>query len=243
MIDTYDASGRALRNYANAIVVSVEYRKAPEAPFPAALYDATDSYKWVIENIGHYDGIGSKVAVAGESAVGNLATEVALVAKYENLQRPTHQLLIYPVTSGDLDQASDLLYTSSVLPLSTPALPYFFKYYLPDPSLDTNPDVSPVDANLSNIAPATIIAAQLDPLLSDGQAYAAKLKAAGSSVVYKLYPGTTHEFLGMGAVVDQLKLLSNTGRRASLRRSEKRMPGRCEEIDNSLSKIGLSGTC
>ena len=210
-IDTYDASGRALCNYANAVVVSVEYRKAPEAPFPAALYDAIDSYKWVVENIGRYDGIAAKVAVAGESAGGNLATEVALVAKYENLQRPTHQLLIYPVASGNLDQTSDLLYTSSILPLSTPALPYFFKYYLPDLSLGTNPDVSPLDGNLSGLAPTTIIAAQLDPLQSDGQAYAARLKAAGNSVVYKLYPGTTHEFFGMGAVVDQAKAAEQYG--------------------------------
>ena len=210
-IDTHDASGRALCNYANAIVVSVEYRKAPEAPFPAALYDAIDSYKWVISNIGQYDGIATKVALAGESAGGNLATEVALVAKYENLQRPTHQLLIYPVASGNLGQTSDLLYTSSILPLNTPQLPYFLNNYLTDPSLGTNPDVSPIDADLANIAPATIIAAQLDPLASDGQAYAAKLKAAGNAVVYQSYPGTTHEFFGMGAVVGQAKAAEQFG--------------------------------
>ena len=210
-IDTYDASARALCNYAHALVVSVEYRKAPEAPFPAALYDALDSYKWVIDQIGEHNGIQTKVAVAGESAGGNLATEIALVAKYQNLQRPTHQLLIYPVTSGNTAQPSDVMYASSILPLSTPALPYFLDNYLADPSLATNPDVAPLEADLTGLAPATIIAAQLDPLVSDGQAYATKLKAAGNKVLYRVYSGTTHEFFGMGAVVDQAKAAEQFG--------------------------------
>ena len=85
-IDTYDESARALANGAGAIVVSVEYRKAPEAPYPAAYNDAIDAYKWVIANIANYNGISTKVAVAGESAGGTLATEVALATRDEGLQ-------------------------------------------------------------------------------------------------------------------------------------------------------------
>ncbi len=201
-IDTYDASARELCDYANAIVVSVEYRKAPEAPFPAARRDAIASYEWAIANIAGYNGISSKIAVAGESAGGNLAAEVAITALNRGLQMPTHQLLVYPVTSTNVTQASDLLYTNAFLPLNTAALTYFYMNYLPDPSLGTDPRVSPIAANLKSLPPTTIIAAQLDPLQSDGQAYAAKLQAAGVPVTYQLYSGVTHEFFGMGAIVD-----------------------------------------
>ena len=210
-IDTYDASPRALCTYGNAIVISVEYRKAPEAPFPAALHDAIASYSWVIANASHYNGISSKIAVAGESAGGNLAAEVAIAARDQNLQRPAYQLLIYPVTSGNLNQASDLLYTSSVLPLNTTDLPWFFKYYLGNPSESSDPQVSPINANLSKLPPATIIAAELDPLQSDGKAYAAKLAAAGNVVDYRLYSGVTHEFFGLGAFVEKAKAAEQYG--------------------------------
>ena len=203
-IDTYDESARALANDAHAIVVSVEYRKAPEAPYPAAYNDAIDSYKWVTANIGQYGGIATKVAVAGESAGGNLATEVALAARDEGLQQPTHQLLIYPVTSSNVSQPSDLEYTSSQLPLNTPALTYYFGLYA-SPSQANDPGVAPIHASLQGLPPATIIAAQDDPLQSDGQAYAAKLEAAGVPVAYQLYSGTTHEFFGLGAVVAKAK--------------------------------------
>ena len=204
-IDTYDASARELCNYAKSIVVSVEYRKAPEAPFPAARRDAIASYKWVINNIGQYGGIQTKIAVAGESAGGNLAIEVALAARNEDLQRPTHQLLVYPVTSSNLNQTSDILYTNSSLPLTTAGLAYFFKYYVPDSSEGNDPQVAPINADLKGLPPTTIIAAELDPLESDGQAYAAKLSQAGNSVAYRIYPGTTHEFFGMGSVVNKAK--------------------------------------
>ena len=210
-IDTYDASARALCDDANALVVSVEYRKAPEAPFPAALNDSIASYKWVISNIGRYNGIAAKVAVAGESAGGNLATEVAIAARDQGLQRPTHQLLIYPVTSSNLNQPSDLLYTSSALPLNTAGLVYFFKYYLPDPSLANDPRVAPINAVLKTLPPATIIAAEFDPLQSDGRAYAAKLVQDGNTVAYRLFPGTTHEFFGMGAVVEKARAADQYG--------------------------------
>ena len=80
---------------------------------------------------------------------------------------------------------------------------YFDHLYLSDPSEAGSPGVAPINNDLRNLPPATIIAAQLDPLASDGQAYAAKLAAAGNRVAYRLYPGTTHEFYGMGAVVDK----------------------------------------
>ena len=203
-IDTYDASARAICNYANAIVLAVEYRKAPEAPFPAALNDAVTGYQWAVNNIDRFHGNPRKIAVLGESAGGNLAAEVAIAARDRGLQRPTAQVMVYPITSSNLNQLSDQLYTSPLLPLNTPALPYFSKLYL-DTANPNDPDVAPVNAQLKGLPPATIIAAELDPLRSDGQLYASRLKQAGVPVTYQLYTGVTHEFFGMGAVVSKAR--------------------------------------
>ncbi len=94
-----------------------------------------------------------------------------------------------------------MLYTNSVLPLYTSLLQYFFSQYVTDPSEGNNPDVAPIKANLKGLPPTTIIAAEEDPLVSDGVAYRDALKTAGDVVTYQLYTGTTHEFYGMGAVV------------------------------------------
>ncbi len=209
-IDTYDASARALSDYANAIVVSVEYRKAPEAPFPAALRDAEASYDWLTHNIAHYNGIDTKLALAGESAGGNLATELAMYIRDNDLRRPTHELLVYPVATSNVDQPSDILYENAI-PLNTAALKYFFKYYLADPSLANDPRVAPINGNLKGLPPTTIIAAELDPLRSDGIAFYDKLLAAGNQVAYQVYPGTTHEFFGMGAVIAKAKAAEQFG--------------------------------
>ena len=198
-IDTYDESARNLANDANAIVVSVEYRKAPEAPYPDALRDADSSYPWVVQNIRMYGGNPNKIALAGESAGGNLATEVALHVHGTNLPQPVYQLLIYPETSANVNQESDKLYTNPLLPLATPDLPYFSKLFNPD--MVTNQDIQPINAGLKGLPPTTIIAAQFDPLVSDGQVYATRLAAAGVKVDYQLYTGMTHEFFGLGSEV------------------------------------------
>jgi acetyl esterase len=209
-INTSDEGPRALSTYAGAIVVSVEYRKAPESPFPAAYNDAVDAYKWVLSNIGTYNGISSKVALAGESAGGNLATEVAIAARDQGLQMPTHQLLVYPVASSNLNQPSDLLYTSSLLPLNLDDLKFYFSQYVS--AADANdPRVIPINNDLHNLPPTTIIAAEVDPLLSDSEVYTGKLQAAGNQVVYSLYTGVAHEFFGMGAVVPKAKAAEQFG--------------------------------
>ena len=200
-IDTYDVSARALCVGAGAIVVSVEYRMAPEAPFPAALNDAVDAYKWVLSNIGSYNGLPDKVAVAGESAGGNLAIEVSIAARDGGLPMPTHELLVYPEATNDLNQTSDLLYTSSVLPLNTALLTYLGAQYLPNAADKDTPGAAPFYANLKKLPPTTIIAAEEDPLRTDGEDLFAKLQGAGNRVQYKLYTGTTHEFFGMGDFV------------------------------------------
>lgn len=204
-IDTYDESARHLCVDTNAIVVSVEYRKAPEAPFPAAYNDAVDAYRWVTSNIAGYGGLANKVAVAGESAGGNLAAEVAIAGRNGVVQMPTHQVLIYPETTGNLNQESETLYTSSALPLYTAELPYLDKQYLQNTSDMTDPRAIPIANNLANLPSTTIIAAEADPLMSDGQDYYSALLAAKNKVTYRLFKGTTHEFFGMGAVVNKAR--------------------------------------
>ncbi len=203
-IDTYDSSARALTNLTNAVLVSVEYRKAPQYPFPAAVYDAIASYKWVLSHMSILNGIPGKVAVAGESAGGNLAAVLAMVARDLHLPMPVHQTLIYPVVNNDMNTPSYNEFANAV-PLNKPALIWFYKYYYSNPADDNNPYAFPLKGNLVGLPSATVISAQIDPLQSEGQEYANALKAAGVLVNYRLYTGVTHEFFGMGAVIDAAK--------------------------------------
>ncbi len=206
-LDTYDGSARQLANGAGAVVVSVAYRQAPEHPFPAAPDDAFAAYQWVLANAASIGGDPKRVAVTGESAGGNLATGVAQRAVQRGVQRPVHQLLVYPVTNLVKGPPPPSYVENPVtIPLSTPALMWFGKYYLANPSQAANPLASPLHGKLAGLPSATIINADLDPLRDDGAIYAMKLKAAGVSVTHTLYKGVTHEFFGMGGAVAKAKL-------------------------------------
>ena len=203
-IDTYDASARALANGAKAIVVSVEYRKAPEHPYPAAFDDASTSYEWLLNHAASLNGDVDRIAVAGESAGGNLATDVCLYARNTGLKAPVYQLLVYPVVSASLAYPSVSKYADAV-PLGKAGLSYFYGYYV-KPGTNTNSEyISPLLTNLKDLPPATVISAQIDPLQSEGEDYATKLKDSGVKTHYLLYTGVTHEFFGMGAVVAKAK--------------------------------------
>jgi len=203
-LDTYDSSCRALCNAAKCIVVSLEYRHAPESPFPAAADDAFAGFQWVLKNAAAMNGDPKKVAVAGESAGGNLAAVTAIRARDRGLPAPLHQLLVYPVTDINLDTPSYLKYADAK-PLNKPMMKWFFAHYVGNQSgAATNPSAFPMRAtNLAKLPPATILNAEIDPLLDDGVLYAAKLKAAGVAVTQQTFPGVAHEFFGMGAVVDK----------------------------------------
>ncbi|MGI8474765.1 MAG: alpha/beta hydrolase [Thermomicrobiales bacterium] len=207
-LDVYDASPRALANAAKAIVVSIAYRLAPENPFPAAVDDAYAATQYLIANAGAVGGDPTKVAVAGESAGGNLATVVCLRAKTAGGKQPVHQLLVYPVATfaPEGESAKSVEKFADAIPLNSPALQWFGKYYLADPTLATNPEGSPLLAtDLSGLPPATVIGAEIDPLQSQGKVYADALEKAGVKTDYHLYKGVTHEFFGMGTVVDKAK--------------------------------------
>jgi len=203
-LDTYDASARALAAKANAIVVSVAYRQAPENKFPTAHNDSFAAYQWVLKNAASFKGDPQRVAVAGESAGGGLATAVSMMARDKGVQLPKYQVLVFPIAGYDVNTPSYKEHTKSK-PLNKPFMEWFFKYYLRTPADGKNPLVDLVNANLKGLPPTTIIGAGIDPLMSEGKTLADKLQAAGVTVNYKLYPNVTHEFFGMGAVVPQAR--------------------------------------
>jgi acetyl esterase len=199
---TYDASPRALAKMANAIMVAVDYHEAPEHKFPAAPNDAYAAYTWTLEHAKEINGDPARVAVGGESAGGNLATVVSMMARDKKATMPVHQLLVYPVVDANMETPS-YKKNADAKPLNKPMMAWFFKHYAGDPA---NPYALPMKAtSLKGLPPATIIAAEIDPLLSEGKAYADRLKKDGVAVSYKEYMGVTHEFFGMGAVVPRAK--------------------------------------
>ncbi len=204
-LDTYDSSCRALCNAANCIVASMDYRRAPEHPFPAAADDAFAGYHWVLKNAATWNGDPERVAVGGESAGGNLAAVTTLRARDKGLVLPVHQLLVYPVTDNNLETPS-YVKNAAAKPLDKPMMKWFFAHAVNNnSSAAINPYAFPMRAQLAKLPPATVLNAEIDPLLDDGVKYAAKLKAAGVPVTQQTFPGVTHEFFGMGAVVDKSK--------------------------------------
>ncbi|MDB5920143.1 MAG: lipase [Massilia sp.] len=199
---TYDASPRALAKMANAIMVAVDYHLAPENKFPAAPNDAYAAYIWTLEHAKEINGDPTRVAVGGESAGGNLATVVSMMARDKKATMPVHQLLVYPVVDANMETPS-YKKNAEAKPLNKAMMAWFFKHYAGDPA---NPYALPMKAtSLKGLPPATVIAAEIDPLLSEGKAYADRLKKDGVAVSYKQYMGVTHEFFGMGAVVPKAK--------------------------------------
>ena len=200
-IDTYEASARALAKATNAIVVAVEYRKAPEYKFPAAHEDAYTAYQWVLRNADTFEGDPSMVAVVGESAGGNLAAAVCLMTRARGEVLPVHQALIYPVAGYDFHTPSYQEHAHAQ-PLDKPTMKWFFEKYLKDPRDGTHSWIDLVHApNLSGLPSATVITAEIDPLRSEGKQYADRLLEVGVPVMYRNFEGVTHEFFGMAAVV------------------------------------------
>lgn len=205
-INVYDAGARALAREAGAMVISAEYRKGPENRFPAAHMDAVAAYKWTLANAAKLGGDPMRVAVAGESAGGNLAANVAIAARDQKLRAPVHMMLVYPVAGANMNTPS-YLENATAKPLGKGGMMWFVKNALPNLAAAKDPRIDLVGAaNLRGLPPATIINAQIDPLRSDGEQLAAKLKAAGVPVKQMTYQGVAHEFFGMDAVVTDARL-------------------------------------
>lgn len=207
--EVYEASAKGLAEKVGAIVVAVDYHKAPENKFATAHLDCFHAYKWVKENAASLGGNPDKVAVAGESAGGNMSVGVSMMARDNGIALPVHQLLVYPVANNDLMTDSYIKYQNAK-PLDKPLVEWFVDKYFYKPSDGDTPLISLVDvADLNGLPPVTIIAAQIDPLLTEGEQLHDKFDKSGVKVTYRLYEGTTHEFFGTNAVVQKAEEAQN----------------------------------
>ena len=200
----YDGGARALAKEANAVVVSVDYRRAPENKFPAAHDDALAAYRWALANAASIKGDPKRVALAGESAGGNLAIATAMGARDAKLQQPAAVIAVYPVAQGDTTTASYNQYANAK-PLNRPMIGWFLKNTLKSPADAKDPRLDLVHANLAGLPAVTIVNAEIDPLRDDGAQLEQALKAANVPVERRLFDGVTHEFFGMGGAVDKAK--------------------------------------
>jgi acetyl esterase len=202
--DVYDGGARGLAKSANAVVVSIDYRLAPEAKFPAQHDDALAAYKWALANAASIKGDPKRVALAGESAGGNLAVATTIAARDAKLQQPSAVLSVYPIAQPDTTTASYTTYAAAK-PLNRPMMGWFAKHTTRTPADLQDPRINLVKANLAGLPPVTIVNAEIDPLRDDGAQLEQALKAADVPVERRLYDGVAHEFFGMAAVEGKAK--------------------------------------
>jgi acetyl esterase/lipase len=182
-------------------VVSVDYRLAPEAKFPAAADDAWAATQWVASHADQFGIDPERLAVGGDSAGGQLTATVALLAREHHGPPLVYQLLIYPVVDYNLDTQSARENAEGYL-LTRDAMVYYWGLYLNDPSEADDVRACPLRArDLGNLPPALIITAEYDPLRDEGRAYADRLRADGTPAEYREIPGMLHGFAtSMGAL-------------------------------------------
>ena len=203
-INTYDGGARGIARETGAVVVSCEYRRAPENKFPAAHDDALACYKWATANAANW-GASGKVAIAGESAGGNLAIDTGIAARDQKLKAPSALLLVYPIAGSNMNTPS-YRDSANAAPLSKAGMMWFVKHVFAKPAEAKDPRIDVYKrAQLHGLPPTVIINAAADPLRSDGELLAAALTRAGVETTRKVYSGTTHEFFGMDAVVANAK--------------------------------------
>ncbi|HKS11546.1 MAG TPA: alpha/beta hydrolase [Pseudomonas sp.] len=198
----YDGGARGLAKQANAIVVSVDYRLAPENKFPAAHEDALAAYRWLTRNAQTLGGDPERLGLAGESAGGNLAVATAVAARDQKLQAPRHVLAVYPVAQANTRTESYLKYADA-MPLNRPMMLWFIAQVTTSETQAKDPRIDLVNADLKGLPPVTLVNAEIDPLRDDGALLEQALRTQGVPVERKLYDGVTHEFFGTAAVVQK----------------------------------------
>lgn len=211
-LDTHDSTARNLCRASGAVVVSVDYRLAPEARFPEPAHDAYAAVCWASENIALLGGDPQALAVAGDSAGGNLATVCTLMARERGGPRIAHQSLIYPSTDPAAQTPSRRANAQGYFLTEEAMLWFGAQYFGPDADL-AHPYAAPLHADLTGLPPAHVITAGCDPLCDEGRAYAAKLEEAGVPVTEAHFPGMFHGFLGLGELLpDALEAMAGLGK-------------------------------
>ncbi len=192
-LDIYDAALHRLANQSGSVIISVNYQKAPEHPFPVPFDDCYSSLLWVKAHAKELGIDASRIGVGGDSAGGNLAAAVAVKARDEKVSL-SYQLLVYPCVDGDFTTKS-YVECATDYGLTTRAMEWFWDQYLQGDQHNNNPYAAPMRAkSLAGVAPSIIITAQYDPLVSDSENYSPKLKSDGAEVIYKEFPGMIHGF-------------------------------------------------
>jgi acetyl esterase len=195
-LDSHDDLCRAMTNGVAAIVVAVDYRRAPESPWPAAVEDVCAVADWVA---GQADDLGAdptRMVLAGDSAGGNLATVTALRARDRGHPQIAGQLLVYPAIAADFGTESYQRFGDGYYNTTT-AMAWYWDQYVPDVGDRDHPTASPLQADLAGVAPAVVITAGFDPLCSEGEAYAKNLAEASVTTIYRNYTGAIHGFMTM----------------------------------------------
>ncbi len=201
-IDTSDAICRSLTNTAGCATISVGYRLAPEHKFPAAVDDCFAAVSWVASHAAELGLDPARIAVGGDSAGGNLAAAVTLLARDHGGPALAHQLLVYPNTDYRADTASRRENTDPLL-FNQTSVGWYWGHYLADEADGEHPLASPLRAtDHSGLPPATVLTAEYDPLRDEGEQYAAALMAAGVPVELTRYAGMVHGFFAMAGVLD-----------------------------------------
>jgi acetyl esterase/lipase len=204
-LDTHDDQCRRLTNGAGCVVVSVDYRLAPEHKFPAAPLDCYAATQWVAEHAAEINGDASRIAIGGDSAGGNLAAVVAQMARDQDGPKLVFQLMIYPATDFTAKNVSKKE-NGTGYGLTSEDMDWFKGHYLRNEEDATNPLASPMLATkLSALPPALVITAEYDPLRDEGELYGQRLQAAGIPVTMRRYPGMLHGFFSMAQTMDQAK--------------------------------------
>ncbi|WP_256098503.1 alpha/beta hydrolase [Streptomyces agglomeratus] len=208
-LDSHDTSLRELCRASGAVLVSVDYRLAPEAPFPAAVEDAYAALVWAADRAGELGGDPRSLVVAGDSAGGTLAAVVALAAKERGGPAPALQVLVYPATDAGQDTGSYRANATGYF-MEAAALRWFWEQYLGPDGDEAHPYASPLRAaDLSGLPPAHLVTAGCDSLCDEGRAYAERLRAAGVPVSERHYPGMFHGFFAFpGLLADARDALS-----------------------------------
>ena len=202
-LDTHDGICRSLANRVGCLVVSVDYRLAPEHTFPAAPEDCYAATRWLAEHAGSLGGDKGRIAVGGDSAGGNLAAVVALMARDRGGPKLAFQLLVYPATDTDFETRSYRENSEGYF-LTRADMVWFWNHYAPRDEDRRNPYAAPLRAaSLRGLPPALVISAEFDPLCDDGDAYAARLREDGVPVRLSQQDGLIHGFFQMGAVIDR----------------------------------------
>ena len=201
-LESADASCRALANRSRCVVISIDYRLAPETKFPGAVDDAYAATCWVADNAAELRIDPSKIAVGGASAGGNLAAAVALVARERGEPKIAFQLLTVPVTELSSKAESHREFAEGY-GLSAADMTWFGTHYVRTPADADDPRASVLRADLHGLPPAFVITAECDPLRDDGEAYADRLRALGIAARYKRYPGMFHGFMSFPHVLPE----------------------------------------